>query len=312
MPAQPSYRVQHVDVAGGRLTVGRWGARGPVVLAIHGVTASHREFVALAEALGDDVQLIAPDLRGRGRSNDVPGPWGMLAHAADMVAVLDQLGVARADVILGHSMGGFVSAVLAARHPARCGAVMMVDGGLPIMPTLPLHRLPFGDWLVEKLVQRVLGPALERLEMSFPSRAAYRDYWREHPSLRDDWSEYVEDYLDYDLVGEAPALRPATSKAALMEDIRAQLFEDVVPDALKRLAGPVRFLRAPRGLKDDQALYTPARLTKVGRGIAGFSFVDIHDVNHYTIMISARGAAAVADEVRALLGAAAPGRPPAS
>ncbi|MCA9693123.1 MAG: alpha/beta fold hydrolase, partial [Myxococcales bacterium] len=179
----PSYRVEQVAVAGGSLTVAQWGSRGPVVLALHGITASHREFAALADALGDDVRLIAPDLRGRGRSNHIPGPWGMRAHAADMVAALDHLDVARADVLLGHSMGGFIAAVLAADHPARCGAVLLVDGGLHFMPSLPLHRLPFGDWLIGKLVQRILGPALTRLEMTFASPAAYRAYWRDHPAL---------------------------------------------------------------------------------------------------------------------------------
>ncbi|MCA9657641.1 MAG: alpha/beta fold hydrolase [Myxococcales bacterium] len=301
--AGPAYRVESVAVDGGALAVAQWGRRGPVILAIHGLTASHREFVALADALGDDVRMIAPDLRGRGRSNQVPGPWGMRAHAADMVAVLEHFGVDRADAVLGHSMGAFVAAVLAADHPERCGAVVMVDGGLPIAPVIPLHRLPFGDWMIAKLVQRVLGPALDRLEMTFASREAYRDYWREHPALGTDWSAYIEDYLDYDLVGEAPSLRAATSRAALMSDIRAQLFENIVPAALRRLRGPVRLLRAPRGLKDDKPLYTPAKLAKAGRSIAGFSFADVDDVNHYTIMISKRGAEAVAREVRALLGA---------
>ncbi|MEZ4380827.1 MAG: alpha/beta fold hydrolase [Nannocystaceae bacterium] len=301
MAKNTAYSVEAVAVEGGALAVARWGRRGPVILAIHGLTASHREFVALADALGEDVQIIAPDLRGRGRSNGVPGPWGMRAHAADMVAVLRHFDVARADVVLGHSMGGFVAAVLGAEAPARCGAIVMVDGGLPIAPVIPLHRLPFGDWLIAKLVQRVLGPALDRLEMTFASREAYRDYWREHPALGSDWSEYIEDYLDYDLVGEAPELRAATSRAALMADIRAQLFENLVPASLRRLAGPVRLLRAPRGLKDDAPLYTPAKLARAGRSIAGFSYADVDDVNHYTIMISERGAAAVAAELRALL-----------
>lgn len=298
----PSYRVEEVPVEGGALAVAQWGSGEPVVLALHGITASHREFAMLADALGEEVRLIAPDLRGRGRSNGVPGPWGMRAHARDMIAVLDHFGIARADVVLGHSMGGFITAVLAAERPDRCGSALLVDGGLPIMPALPLHRLPFGDWMIEKVVGKVLGPALERLDMTFESAEAYRAYWRDHPALRADWSSYVEDYLDYDLVGEAPRLRASTTKRALLEDIRTQLFEDLVPGSLRRMRGPVRFLRAPRGLKDDRPLYSPGRLRRIGRRIAGFSFADVADVNHYTIIFATRGAAAVADEARALLG----------
>src|SRR5690349_1757100 len=94
-----------VPVQGGTLRVGLWGDRGPVVVCAHGITANHVEFLALAEQL-KDCRLIAPDLRGRGRSNAIEGPWGMAAHAADIIAVLDHLGIAQADVMLGHSMGG--------------------------------------------------------------------------------------------------------------------------------------------------------------------------------------------------------------
>ena len=296
-----TYSTHTVAVEGGDLTVARWGRGGPVILAIHGITASHREFLALAEALGNEVQLLAPDLRGRGASRGIPGPWGMRAHAADMVAVLDHFKLSRADVVLGHSMGAFIAAVMAAQHPSRAGALLMADGGLPIMPALPLHRLPFGEWMIEKLVQKVLGPAVTRLDMSFDSHAAYRDYWRDHPALKHDWSTYLEDYIDYDLVGNAPELRPATRKSALLQDVRTQLFEDLVPASLLQLQCPVRFLRAPRGLMNDKPLYPAKRVAKASRGIAQFSAAEVPDTNHYTILLGGNGARVVAHEVQALL-----------
>jgi len=295
-----SYSTHNVVVEGGDLVVGRWGTSGPVVLAIHGITASHREFLALADALGEGVQLLAPDLRGRGGSRNIAGPWGMRAHAADMVAVLDHFDLPHADVVLGHSMGAFVAAVMGAEYPDRVKSLLMADGGLPIMPAIPLHRLPFGDWMIERLVQRVLGPALSRLDMTFESQAAYRDHWRDHPALRDDWSAYLEDYVDYDLVGTAPNLRPATQKTALLQDVRTQLFEDLVPASLRRLTCPVRFLRAPRGLMNDKALYPEKRVSKASQGIALFSAAEVSDTNHYTILIGSRGAGVVAEETRQL------------
>lgn len=300
---KPVYEQRTVAVDGGDLLVARWGSEGPVILAIHGITASHREFVALAEALPQPCQLVAPDLRGRGGSRSIRGPWGMEAHARDMVALLDALGLPRADVVLGHSMGGFVAAVMAARYPTRCGELLLVDGGLAIMPPIAFHRLPWvGDWIIRKLVHKVLGPALERLQMTFESDQAYRDYWRQHPALCDDWSAYIEDYLDYDLYGEPPALRPSTNEEALLQDVRTQLFEDIVPVALQQVPGPVRFLRAPRGLMNEKALYSPQRVAKGSKGVAGFSCTDIDNTNHYTILLSAHGAAAVAGEITALLG----------
>ena len=79
-----------VPVAGGDLFVARWGS-GPPVLAVHGITGSHAAWPWVADRLAGAVSLIAPDLRGRGASNGLPGPFGMAAHAADLVAVLDHL-----------------------------------------------------------------------------------------------------------------------------------------------------------------------------------------------------------------------------
>jgi lipase len=298
---QIPYRTLDIPVAGGALRTAIWGSSGPVVLCVHGITASHVEFQLLAEQLGRSHRLIAPDLRGRGRSNGIAGPYGMAAHAADIVAVLDHLGIARADIVLGHSMGGFVCAVAAARYPDRFAQVLMVDGGVPLMNVGFLAWLPFSDWLIEKLVQKLIGPSLTRLDMTFADRAAYHAFWRPHPALSRDWSPAVEAYIDYDLQGQPPALRTSTSKEALLRDVRTQLVEDVVPRALREIRCPVRFLRAPRGIMDDKALYDPAKLAKSASGIKQFSSATIDDVNHFTILLSERGAKAVAQETRALL-----------
>lgn len=65
----------------------------------------------------------------------MPGPYGIVAHADDMAAVLDAHGVRRT-VLVGHSMGAFVACQTAVRHPDRVAGVLLVDGGhgLPVPP----------------------------------------------------------------------------------------------------------------------------------------------------------------------------------
>ena len=79
-----------VPTTGGDLTVARWGDSGPVVLGLHGITASHMSWPYVARELSNEVQFVAPDLRGRGGSRDLPGPYGMKVHADDCIAILDQ------------------------------------------------------------------------------------------------------------------------------------------------------------------------------------------------------------------------------
>src|ERR1700742_2622937 len=84
-----------VEVAGGKLNVARSGpppaeAAG-VVIAAHGLTPGLMTWRTLARRLDDRICLLAPDLRGRGRSANLPGPYGMAAHVADLVAMLDHV-----------------------------------------------------------------------------------------------------------------------------------------------------------------------------------------------------------------------------
>lgn len=296
-----AYRTFDVAVAGGSLRVAQWGAAGPLVLCAHGITANHTTFHWLADRLAGHCRLVAPDLRGRGRSNAITGPFGMGAHAADLMAVLDHLGAKQADLVLGQSMGGFIAAVAAAQHPERVARVLMVDGGIPLMDVAFITRLPFADWIIERIATKILGPSMKRLDMTFASREAYRAFWRPHPALASDWSGYAEEYFDYDLDGNPPSLRSSTNKTALMRDVRTELIEPLVRESLRKMRCPVRFLRAPRGVMNDKALYDEGKLARNAAGIPQFSVATVPDVNHFTILLSERGAKAVANEVRALL-----------
>jgi len=289
-----AYRTVEVAVEGGTLAAGIWGTAGPVVVGSHGITGNHVSFAALADELGDSFRLVAPDHRGRGRSRDITGPWGMRAHADDIVRLLDHLAIAKADVLVGHSMGGFVAAVTAAEHPDRVGRVLLVDGGLP-----PFDALPPG-LTTEQLIAAVIGPAMARLDMTFESREAYHAFWRQHPAIGGSWSSYAERYFDYDLFGEPPNLRPTPKKEAILGDTESQLGGDLVPRSLGALSGAIRFLRAPRGILNADPLYPASLIEDWQRRLPGLSVAEVPDVNHYTILLGGDGAKAVAGEIRRL------------
>lgn len=297
----PRYHQLQVPVRGGRLHVGVWepeqdGAAAPTVLAVHGITASHVGWAELARQL-PGVRILAPDLRGRGGSRDLPGPYGMPTHADDVAALLRHVGAEQV-LVVGHSMGGFVSLVLADRHPDLVSGLVLVDGGMPLLP--PAGVAP------QQMAGLVLGPAAERLRMTFPSRAAYRAFWREHPAMGPGWSDLTTAYVDYDLVGEAPELRPATRVAALEEDIRELVDGDSVQHALDHLRHPSTWLVAPRGLMDEvPPLYPDAARELWTTRYPALRMATVDDVNHYTIVMLEGGAAQVRRHVVAALAEAA-------
>lgn len=290
------YTCVDVPVRGGLARAGRWRPEGdgeaPVVLAVHGVTANHTAWAVLARHL-PEVDLMAPDLRGRAGSRDLPGPWGMSTHADDLAAALRAAGEPPGGaIVVGHSMGAFASLVLARRHPELVRALVLVDGGLPIPRP--------GGVADADLLEALIGPAAQRLAMTFPTRAAYQDYWRAHPAFAGPaWTEDVTRYVDADLVGEPPLLRPSASIEAVTQD-SLELSGEAggLLDALAHLAHPTLLLRAERGLLDeDRALYDADEARRVGETY-GIEVRDVADVNHYTITLGEAGAGVVAAAVR--------------
>ncbi|MET0903292.1 MAG: alpha/beta hydrolase [Acidimicrobiales bacterium] len=282
-----------VPVAGGSLHVGRWGAGDRVVLAAHGITGNHRSWQGVARALGPDISLVAPDLRGRGHSGKLTAPYGMRAHADDLVAVLDHLELDRA-VLAGHSMGAYVGTTAATLHPSRWSHIVLVDGGIP----LPLPPAVDPD----AMLAGVLGPALARLEMTFPSRAAYHDFWRAHPAMGEPgtWNEDTEAWLDHDLVGTEPELRSSASLEAVRFDGTELLVDREVRRAFNDITQPTVLLRAQRGLLNEVPPLFPDELIDPLRARWPIRLeMLVNDTNHYSILLAPRGAKVVASHLSA-------------
>ncbi len=291
-----TYRQMDVSVSGGSLHAGRWGPGVPAVLAVHGITATHVGWLGVAERL-PGVGLLAPDLRGRGRSADLPGDDGFTAHVADLVALLDATQCERV-VVIGHSMGGFVAVLLAAMHPDRVSRLVLIDGGLPLGRP--------DDAVVPGGIDAALGPAAARLAMTFESREAYREFWRAHPAMGSLWGPAVQAYVDYDLVGEPPLMRSSCRGAAMRTDGAQVADHAAAAAALRRVAVPITFLRAERGLLDaPPPLYTEEVVARWSTGSPPVDARTVPDSNHYSVLLGARGAAAISEAVTAAVAATA-------
>ncbi len=115
-----------------------WGdPDAPPVLCLHGVMAHGRRFRRLAEErLARSYRVLAPDLRGHGRSSWEP-PWTLAQHLEDVRETLEAAGVEHATVI-GHSFGGRLALELTAAAVAERS--VLLDPVVWVPPAIALER----------------------------------------------------------------------------------------------------------------------------------------------------------------------------
>jgi pimeloyl-ACP methyl ester carboxylesterase len=101
---------------------------GPVVLFIHGILGSQRQWEHLVDRMDDDHRVVVPDLFGHGDSAKPLGDYSLSAHAAALRDLLDHLGVDRVTLV-GHSLGGGIAMQFFYLFPERVERLVLVSSG---------------------------------------------------------------------------------------------------------------------------------------------------------------------------------------
>ncbi|AOI42693.1 alpha/beta fold hydrolase [Burkholderia oklahomensis] len=252
-----------------------WGdpANPRVLVCVHGLTRSGRDFDRLATALSDVYRVVCPDVAGRGRSDWLadPGLYGVPQYVADIVTLIARLDVERVDWF-GTSMGGLIGLAL---------------GGLP--------GTPIGKMIVNDIGPHIEPAALERigeytgLDKRFATEQEGVDYLASlslpfGPLTPDEWRALNRPLLVQDPDGSWRARydpRIAVPFKAATPEANAQ-GEAWLWHSLEAFAGPLLVVRGAQSdlLSRDTVDAMKAR----GRAV---SSVEIAEAGHAPAFVSA-------------------------
>ncbi|HEX5688382.1 MAG TPA: alpha/beta fold hydrolase [Roseiflexaceae bacterium] len=165
-------------------------ANGPIAVLVHGWSSSSFTWAPVLPSLSKRYRCIAIDLPGYGRS-PAPRTPPTIAGYADLVAELIESFTDQPVLLLGHSMGGQISATLALRHPLLVERMVLLNPALSgrlstrvnllLAPHILVERVPFMEWLLYILAQTPLDYTDKLLKpTSFAERArvSEEDYQR--------------------------------------------------------------------------------------------------------------------------------------
>ena len=270
----------------GEVELAIWHAGGGAdpIVCLHGITAQHRAFNAVARYLEASRGLVGVDLRGRGDSDKPESGYSLEAHAADVVRVLDHLGH-RSAVLVGHSMGGFVALKTALRFPERVRALVLLDGGWPRVESKP-EELTEEEKQEAAALEEGLARAFKRLDMTFESPEAYLDFWFPGRNLKmEDLPQDLADYYLYDLGEVEGGYNPKASRAAAEEDSPSVSSTSPTVEEMRGVACPVALVRATQGFfpGSDPLISDETRDVMAG-ALDIRTEVLLEGANHYTML----------------------------
>ncbi|MEE9415010.1 MAG: alpha/beta hydrolase [Acidimicrobiales bacterium] len=176
-----------VEVQGAAIHYLAWGSvDSPGLVLIHGGGANSHWWSFLAPLFADDYRVVALDLSGNGDSDWREGGYSLQTWTDEVVAVIEDSAMAPRPIVVGHSMGGFVTIATAAFHSDAIGGAIVLDS--PVAkpdPEMEQGRRGF-DFKNPKV---------------YPSRELATEKWRTVPAQKH-YEPFIKRYVAWNSLKE--------------------------------------------------------------------------------------------------------------
>ena len=185
---------------------------GPPLLLIHGFPLNREMWHPQIETLSSIMKVIAPDLRGHGRSPPTSGPYPMDLLADDCAAVLNSLGIDKPAIVCGLSMGGYVAFALFRRYPSLIrGMILAATRAGADSPETKENREKAAASVEENGIQNVVDSMLPRL-------LAPQTY-SEQPKLVEKVKTIMDQTSSQGMVAALKGMKTRTDATPILEEI---------------------------------------------------------------------------------------------
>lgn len=245
-----------------------YGTNGTII-AIHGLTGSHKNMVHYARHLMGDYRIISVDLRGRGNSSAMEKTPSIFQHAEDILHLVNTLQIDK-PIFLGHSMGAFISTIIASKLPST-KAVILLDGAA----TMSDHQ------------DAIVQPSLGRLSKKYTSKHHYLEEIKNiYNNLGVKWTTDVQACAEYEVAPVGDYWENRSNEESIRKDWES--FYTYEPKEIcSNIKCPVLFVYAEGNNGLLPALF---RLSDYENTLKSLQNVEtfISDCNHYTMVFEKR------------------------
>ncbi|RST77205.1 alpha/beta hydrolase [Siminovitchia acidinfaciens] len=241
------------------------GEQGTII-GSHGLTGNHKQLRYYQEALSG-YRFISYDILGRGNSDTAPKDSSIDTHADDLLDLVDSLEIEH-PILLGYSMGAYISAIAASRME-RTEALILLDGA--------------GE--ANEVTRQLVLPSLDRLKKTFASPDHYAQEAKKlYTSLGIDWGSHMEEVVRYEIKEDGGAWRNKSDPDTIARDFES-FYTFQAEDVLARVNCPVFLLTAIGSLGDKGPLFKEEGYART-KETAGNIRTAMTSANHYELVFN--------------------------
>lgn len=258
-----------VNVNGNDIQVADYpGEKGPI-LAIHGLTGTHKNMHYYADKLKGDYRFIAVDLRGRGNSSETDADTSIFKHAEDMLGLIKELKLEN-PILLGYSMGAFISAIVASRL-ASVKALILLDGAAKTTE----HQ------------RSIIQPSLGRISRPFDSKEHYANEIKKlYAKLGIEWTDVLQDTAEYEVERANGHWEHKSDEPQIIADFNS--FYAFEPEEIgNKINCPALLVYAEGGIGSMPPLFYLDDYKETQASVKGLETV-VSNCNHYTMVFEQR------------------------
>ena len=244
------------------------GEKG-TILAIHGLTGNHKNMHYYAEKFKGEYRFIAVDLRGRGNSAETDPEPSIFKHAEDILGLIKELNIEN-PILLGYSMGAFISAIVASKL-SSVKAVVLLDGAAKMSD----HQ------------QAIVKPSLGRLSKEYESKEQYvEEIKRIYSNLGITWNDTLQNTVEYEVGPVTDHWENKSTESRILADFES-FYQFDPKEVCSKITCPVLLVYAKGNIGSMPPLFYLKDYEETQTYTKNFETV-ISDCNHYTMVFENR------------------------
>jgi pimeloyl-ACP methyl ester carboxylesterase len=244
------------------------GKKGPIIM-IHGLTGSHKYMHYYAEKLKGEYRILSIDLRGRGNSAKIDSESTIFQHAEDIQELIRLLKIDQ-PILLGHSMGAFISSIVASKLNS-VKAVILLDGAAKMSD----HQ------------RAIVQPALGRLSKKYPTKESYlKEIQQIYTMLGVTWNDTLQEIAEYEVEPVGDHWENKSSESGILADFES--FQNYDPkEVCSKISCPVLLVYAKEAIGSLPPLFYLKDYEETMVYTKNIQ-MEISDCNHYTMVFENR------------------------